>query len=291
MSHLEDELKSALGRKQPAEDFTGGRCGALPVPAPRSWLDELATLRARRACRGSGQLVIPAVPFALERHEPSPRKARWQSELIWRESPEPSCITQQVQRISRMENNDQEKSSYYSVVHGRWRLGSISNVWIGWLPTNTVDVTPKAHCCSFRRSFSANDPSEAKIKKLGRSLKGICPQLAPDSSASRTRWRRCATAPPEWSRPDVRSNGQRERICSCAPITKAGLAIIVANPRQLTVALWASDQLSELAEVREFPLDLRNQQACRGGSMRNDLVPDGAFLVVGVEFVRTVSDR
>ena len=44
MSHLDDQLKSALGRKEPAEDFAAKVLRRIAQPAPRSWFDELLIL-------------------------------------------------------------------------------------------------------------------------------------------------------------------------------------------------------------------------------------------------------
>ena len=112
MSHLDDELKSALGRKEPAEDFTARTLRRIAQPTPRSWRDEIATLlRPPRLQWVAASVVILVVPFAaLEyRHE---RQVRAQGETAKQQlvlamriaGAELHHAQQQVQRISRMEN-------------------------------------------------------------------------------------------------------------------------------------------------------------------------------------------
>ena len=112
MSHLEDELKSALGRKEPAEDFTAKVLQRIAQPALRSWFDELVVLlRPPRLQWVAASVVILVVPFAaLEyRHE---RQVRAQGEAAKQQlilamriaGTELHHAQQQVQRISRMEN-------------------------------------------------------------------------------------------------------------------------------------------------------------------------------------------
>ena len=112
MSQLEDELKSALRRREPAEDFTQRVLQRMAHPAPRSWWDELVILlRPPRLQWVVASVVILVVPFAaLEyRHE---RQVRAQGEIAKQQlilamriaGAELHRAQQQVQRISRMEN-------------------------------------------------------------------------------------------------------------------------------------------------------------------------------------------
>ncbi len=113
MSHLEDQLKSALGRQEPAEDFAARVLRRIAQPAPRSWLDELTILfRPPRLQWVAASLVISVVvPFAaLEyRHE---RQIRVQGQMAKQQlvlglriaGTELHRAQKQVQRISRTEN-------------------------------------------------------------------------------------------------------------------------------------------------------------------------------------------
>ncbi|MBI2681023.1 MAG: hypothetical protein HYX25_08470 [Candidatus Solibacter usitatus] len=112
MSHLEDELKSALGRKETAEDFTQRVLQRIAGPAPRSWFDELATLlRPPRLQWVAASLVILVVPFAALEYRRE-RQVRAQGEVAKQQlmlamriaGAELYHAQQQVQRISRMEN-------------------------------------------------------------------------------------------------------------------------------------------------------------------------------------------
>ncbi len=113
MSHLEDQLKSALARKEPAEDFAARVLQRLAEPAPRSWFDDLTILlRPPRLQWVAASLVISiVVPFAaLEyRHEQQIRvqgqTAKQQLMLGLRiAGTELHHAQQQVQRVNRMEN-------------------------------------------------------------------------------------------------------------------------------------------------------------------------------------------
>jgi len=113
MSHLEDQLKSALGRKEPAEDFAARVLRRVTEPAPRSWLDELTILlRPPRLQWVAASVVISiVVPFAAVqyRHE---QQIRVQGQMAKQQlmlglriaGTELHHAQQQVQRISRMEN-------------------------------------------------------------------------------------------------------------------------------------------------------------------------------------------
>jgi hypothetical protein len=112
MSHLEDELKSALGRKEPAADFTARMLRRIAQPPPRSWFDELVImLRPPRLQWVAASVLILVVPFAaLEyRHE---RQVRAQGEMAKQQlmlamriaGTELRNAQQKVQRMSRMEN-------------------------------------------------------------------------------------------------------------------------------------------------------------------------------------------
>jgi hypothetical protein len=112
MSHLEDQLKSALGRKEPAEDFTQRVLLGIARPAPRSWLDELVILlRPPRLQWVAASFVILVVPFAALEYRRE-RQVRAQGEMAKQQlmlamkiaGAELHHAQQQVQRISRMEN-------------------------------------------------------------------------------------------------------------------------------------------------------------------------------------------
>ena len=113
MSHLEDELKSVLGRKEPAEDFSVRVLRQIAEPAPRSWFDEFVVmLRPPRLQWVAASLAISlVVPFAAReyRHQ---REVRVQGQMAKQQlmlamriaGTELHNAQQKVQRMSRMEN-------------------------------------------------------------------------------------------------------------------------------------------------------------------------------------------
>ena len=112
MSHLEDELKSALGRKEPAEDFTARTLRRIAQPAPRSWFDELVILlRPPRLQWVAASVVILAVPFAALEFRQH-REIRAQGQMAKQQlvlamriaGTELHHAQQKVQQMSRMEN-------------------------------------------------------------------------------------------------------------------------------------------------------------------------------------------
>jgi hypothetical protein len=112
MSQLEDELKSALGRREPAGDFTRRMMRRIAQPAPRSWFEELATLlRPPRLQWVAASVVILVVPFAALEYRQQ-RQVRAQGQVAKQQlmlamriaGTELHHAQQKVQRISRMEN-------------------------------------------------------------------------------------------------------------------------------------------------------------------------------------------
>jgi hypothetical protein len=113
MSHLEDELKSALGRKEPAGDFTAKVLQRIAQPAPRSRFDELIVLlRPPRLQWVAASLAISLiVPFAALEYRQQ-RQIRAQGEAAKQQlilamriaGTELHHARQEVQRMSRMEN-------------------------------------------------------------------------------------------------------------------------------------------------------------------------------------------
>ena len=112
MSHLEDELKSALGRKEPADDFTARTLRRIAQPAPRSWFDELVILlRPPRLQWVAASVVILVVPFAALEYRQQ-REMRMQGQIAKQQLVLAMRIAgtalhhaqQKVQRMNRMEN-------------------------------------------------------------------------------------------------------------------------------------------------------------------------------------------
>lgn len=113
MSHLEDQLKTALGRKEPAEDFAARVLQRVAQPAPRSWFDSFVTLLRppRLQWVAASVAVSLVVPFAAReyRHE---REVRVQGQMAKQQlmlamriaGTELHHAQQEVQRMSRMEN-------------------------------------------------------------------------------------------------------------------------------------------------------------------------------------------
>jgi hypothetical protein len=152
--------------------------------------------------------------------------------------------------------------------------------WLAASSTNTVDVTLEGPLLQLAAKFPpANDPEEAKIKKLVGGLKGIYVRsfefdkegAYSDSDVATLRNQLRA---PDWSRlVGVRSKRDSENVDLFLRTNheSGGLAIIVANPKQLTVVQIMGkldlDQLSELGEVWEFqarpgkPASLRQEGA------------------------------
>jgi hypothetical protein len=142
--------------------------------------------------------------------------------------------------------------------------------WLAASSSNTVDVTLEGPLLQLAAKFlSASDPEEAKIKKLVGGLKGIYVRsfefdkegAYSDSDVATLRNQLRA---PEWSRLiNVRSKRDSENVDLFLRTNheSGGLAIIVANPKQLTVVQIMGkldlDQLSELGGSLGIPkLDL-----------------------------------
>jgi len=112
MSRLDDELKAALGRKEPAADVAEKLLRRMAQPAPRSWLDELVILlRPPRLQWLAASLAILVVPFAAFEYRRE-REVRFQGEAAKQQlilamkiaGTEVYHAQQKVQRMSRMEN-------------------------------------------------------------------------------------------------------------------------------------------------------------------------------------------
>ena len=112
MSHLDDQLKSALGRKEPAEDFTQRVLRRIAQHSPRSWFDELIVLlRPPRLQWVAASLVILIVPFAALEYRQQ-RQIRAQGQMAKQQlmlamriaGTELHHAQQKVQQMSRMEN-------------------------------------------------------------------------------------------------------------------------------------------------------------------------------------------
>ncbi len=142
--------------------------------------------------------------------------------------------------------------------------------WLSASASNTVDVTLEGPLLQLAAKFlSSSEPDEAKIKKLVGGLKGIYVRsfefdkegAYSDSDVAALRNQLRA---PDWSRLlDVRSkhDGEKVELFLRTNHESGGLAIIVANPKQLTVVQILGkldlDQLSELGGSLGVPkLDL-----------------------------------
>jgi hypothetical protein len=142
--------------------------------------------------------------------------------------------------------------------------------WLAASASSTVDVTLEGPLLQLATKFlSSNDPDEAKIKKLVIGLKGIYVRSfefdkegaysESDVAALRNQLRA-----PDWSRlVGVRSKRDSENVDLFLRTNHegGGLAIIVANPKQLTVVQIMGkldlEQLSELGGSLGVPkLDL-----------------------------------
>jgi hypothetical protein len=112
MSQLEDELKSALGRKEPAGDFAQRVLLRIAQPARRSWFDELSVLlRPPRLQWVAASVVILVVPFAALEYRQQ-RQVRVRGEVAKQQlilamriaGTELHHAQATVQRMNRMEN-------------------------------------------------------------------------------------------------------------------------------------------------------------------------------------------
>ena len=113
MSHLEDQLRSALGRKEPGVDFTQRVMSRVGPPAPRSWREGLRVLlRPPRLQWVAASLAVSLmVPFgALEYRREREIRARGQmakQKLILAvriTGTELHHAQQKISRISQLEN-------------------------------------------------------------------------------------------------------------------------------------------------------------------------------------------
>jgi hypothetical protein len=142
--------------------------------------------------------------------------------------------------------------------------------WLAASASNTVDVTLEGPLLQLATKFlSSNEPDEAKIKKLVGGLKGIYVRSFEFDkegaySESDVATLRNQLRAPDWSRlVGVRSKRDSENVDLFLRTNheSGGLAIIVANPKQLTVVQILGkldlDQLSELGGSLGIPkLDL-----------------------------------
>lgn len=154
--------------------------------------------------------------------------------------------------------------------------------WLSQSATNTVDVTLDGALLQLAAKFlSADEPDEAKVKKLVTGLKAIYVRSfefdkdnaysESDVAALRNQLRA-----PEWSRlVGIRSkrDGENADIFLRTNHENGGLAIIVANPRQLTVVQILGkinlDELSELGGNLGVPkLDLEKSKPPQGKKER-----------------------
>ena len=138
--------------------------------------------------------------------------------------------------------------------------------WLAASATNTVDVTLEGPLLQLAAKFlSSNDPDEAKIKRLVGGLKGIYVRSFEFDkegaySESDVATLRNQLRAPDWSRLlDVHSkrDGEKIELFLRTNHESGGLAIIVANPKQLTVVQILGkvdlDQLSELGGSLGIP--------------------------------------
>lgn len=131
--------------------------------------------------------------------------------------------------------------------------------WLSASAHNTVDVTLEGPLLQLAAKFlSSNDPDEAKIKKLVVGLKGIYVRSFEFDkegaySESDVATVRNQLRAPDWSRLlDVRSkrDGENIELFLRTDRENGGLAIIVANPKQLTVVqIMGKVDLEELSEL------------------------------------------
>ena len=138
--------------------------------------------------------------------------------------------------------------------------------WLAASASNTVDVSLEGPLLQLATKFlSSNDPDEARIKKLVGGLKGIYVRsfefdkegAYSDSDVATLRNQLRA---PEWSRLiNVRGkrDGENVDLFLRTNHESGGLAIIVANPKQLTVVQILGkidlDGLSELGGSLGIP--------------------------------------
>jgi len=131
--------------------------------------------------------------------------------------------------------------------------------WLSQSATNTVDVTLDGALLQLAAKFlSADEPDEAKVKKLVTGLKGIYVrsfEFDKDNaySESDVAGVRNLLRAPDWSRLagiHSKRDGENAEIFLRTNHENGGLAIIVANPRQLTVVqILGKINLDELTEL------------------------------------------